>query len=123
MIRSSVFFTVWSPCQDQIGVDVGPDFLNPDDTVRDVLEQFDLISGIVEQNNQVGLTRLDDHRSHLHQTFSLATTAEEMENAFSEGKIGVMLGMEGWVPREVAIVDHSSNSAPGPTCWATLWQP
>ncbi|GFZ45994.1 hypothetical protein JCM24511_03728 [Saitozyma sp. JCM 24511] len=75
-----VFFTVWSPCQDQIGVDVGPDFLNPDDTVRDVLEQFDLISGIVEQNNQ---------------TFSLATTAEEMENAFSEGKIGVMLGMEG----------------------------
>jgi hypothetical protein len=53
----SVFFTVWSPCQDQIGVDVGPDFLNPDDTVRDVLEQFDLINGIVEQNNQVGLTR------------------------------------------------------------------
>ncbi|WWD10467.1 hypothetical protein V865_008603 [Kwoniella europaea PYCC6329] len=75
-----VFFTVWTPCQDQLGVDVGPDYLKPDNTVRDTYESIDLIRSMI-----------DAHQD----TLKLATDAQSIRDAFKEKKIAALLGMEG----------------------------
>ncbi|WWC61447.1 uncharacterized protein I303_104031 [Kwoniella dejecticola CBS 10117] len=75
-----VFFTVWTPCQDQLGVDVGADYLKPDNTVRDTYESIDLIRNMIEAHND---------------SLYPATNAQGIRTAFSEGKIAALIGMEG----------------------------
>lgn len=94
-----VFFTVWTPCPDQLGLDLGPDYLLPDNvsapgraeppnllshesspqTVRDTLESIDLIRETIA------------HSPHLE----YASTAQGINKAFERGKMAALIGMEG----------------------------
>ncbi|KAK8861779.1 hypothetical protein IAR55_002602 [Kwoniella newhampshirensis] len=73
------FFTVWTPCQDLLGIDVGQDFQQPDQTIRDTIESIDLIREMIDYEPSL----------------QYATTAAEAEQAFSNGKIAALIGMEG----------------------------
>ncbi|WVQ79790.1 hypothetical protein IAT38_001890 [Cryptococcus sp. DSM 104549] len=69
------FFTVWTPCRD----DLGEDFQNPDNTVRDTVESIDLIREMID----------------FEPSLQFATTANEAEEAFANGKMAALIGMEG----------------------------
>ncbi|RXK42006.1 hypothetical protein M231_00727 [Tremella mesenterica] len=73
------FFTVWTPCPGEVGVNVGHDFLELGNTVRDTIESIDLIREMIDQSPQL----------------QLALTADEAEAAFGNGKIAALIGMEG----------------------------
>ncbi|KAK4688205.1 membrane dipeptidase, partial [Tremellales sp. Uapishka_1] len=43
-----VFFTVWTPCTEQLGIDLGPDFLNSDNTLSLALTAADATAAFEE---------------------------------------------------------------------------
>lgn len=76
----AAFWTVWAPCGDFLGTDPGPDFLRPDDGLRDALEVLDLIQHMIAT-----------HPTHLH----FARTSADIRAAFADGKVASLLGVEG----------------------------
>ena len=73
------FWTVWTPCPASPEEDPGPDFTLPTNDVRDALEMLDLIQRMIEQ--------LDD--------LQYARSSTEVRQAFQNGKIASLIGMEG----------------------------
>lgn len=76
----AAFWTVWAPCGDFLGTDPGPDFLVPDDGLRDALEVLDLIQHMIAA-----------HPAHLQ----FARTSADLRAAFAAGKVASLLGVEG----------------------------
>lgn len=74
------FWTVWAPCPDFLGIEVGDDFQIPNDGLRDALEILDLI------NHMIAL-----HPDHLQ----FARSSADIMSAFKAGKVPSLLGMEG----------------------------
>lgn len=73
------FWTVWTQCPATPTEDPGPDFLIPQDGVRDSLEMVDLIINMISQ--------LDD--------LQYARSSSQIREAFNDGKIASLIGMEG----------------------------
>lgn len=73
------FWTVWTQCPMTTEEDPGPDFLTPIDGVRDSLEMLDLIINMIDD--------LDD--------LQYARSSAEIRQAFDNGKIASLIGMEG----------------------------
>ncbi|WVQ85501.1 hypothetical protein IAT38_007666 [Cryptococcus sp. DSM 104549] len=70
------FWSIFVECRE----DNGNNFLNPTFEVRDTLEQIDVTMNIIEKYGD---------------TFALARTADEVETAIKQGKVGSLLGLEG----------------------------
>lgn len=76
----AAFWTVWAPCPDFLGIDVGADYNNPNDGLRDALEVLDLINQMIAS-----------HPDH----FQYARSSRDIRSAFKSGKVASLLGMEG----------------------------
>lgn len=76
----AAFWTVWAPCPDFLGIDVGPDYNIPNDGLRDALEVLDLINQMIAS-----------HPDH----FQFARSSKDIRSAFESGKVASLLGMEG----------------------------
>lgn len=76
----AAFWTVWAPCPDFLGIDVGPDYNIPNDGLRDALEVLDLINQMIASH--------PDHFQH-------ARSSQDIRSAFEAGKVASLLGMEG----------------------------
>ncbi|KKY32750.1 putative membrane dipeptidase [Diaporthe ampelina] len=76
----AAFWTVWAPCPDFLGIDVGADYNNPNDGLRDALEVLDLINQMISS-----------HPEHLQH----ARSSHDIRSAFESGKVASLLGMEG----------------------------
>lgn len=76
----AAFWTVWAPCPDFLGIDVGADYNNPNDGLRDALEVLDLINQMIAS-----------HPDH----FQYARSSQDIRSAFESGKVASLLGMEG----------------------------
>lgn len=76
----AAFWTVWAPCPDFLGIDVGPDYNIPNDGLRDALEVLDLINQMIAS-----------HPDH----FQFARSSQDIRSAFESGKVASLLGMEG----------------------------
>lgn len=76
----AAFWTVWAPCPDFLGIDVGADYNNPNDGLRDALEVLDLINQMIASH--------PDHFQH-------ARSSQDIRSAFESGKVASLLGMEG----------------------------
>lgn len=76
----AAFWTVWAPCPSFLGTDQGPDYLNPDDGLRDALEVLDLIQHMIAA-----------HPAHLE----FARSAADIADIFARGKVASLLGVEG----------------------------
>jgi membrane dipeptidase len=74
------FWTVWAPCYDVVGEDPGADFNAATSLLRDSLEMLDLIQNMIAQHP-------DD--------FQFARSSADVKQAFSNGKIASLMGMEG----------------------------
>ncbi|WWD09291.1 hypothetical protein V865_007414 [Kwoniella europaea PYCC6329] len=74
------FFTANAPCPGAYGRDVGPDFLNPTETVQHVLESIDLVKNTL---------------AYYPTLMKGARTAQDVRDAFSEGRLAVLMGLEG----------------------------
>ncbi|KAL2418243.1 Dipeptidase 1 [Exophiala dermatitidis] len=76
----AAFWTVWAPCHYGEDSDQGPDFNTPTNHVRDALEILDLIQNMISQ---------------LPDDLQYARTSAEIWDAFRQGKIASLLGLEG----------------------------
>lgn len=76
----AAFWTVWAPCPDFLGIEVGPDYNIPNDGLRDALEVLDLINQMIVS-----------HPDH----FQYARSSDDIRSAFASGKVASLLGMEG----------------------------
>lgn len=74
------FFTVWTPCPDFVGEDLGPNFLGKSDALRDALEVLDIIKRMIEQHPK---------------DMQYAHSSADIKSAFHAGKIASLIGMEG----------------------------
>lgn len=74
------FWTVWAPCPDFLGLDVGDDYTIPNDGLRDALEILDLINQMIAA-----------HPQHLQ----YARTSADIQAAFNAGKVASLIGLEG----------------------------
>lgn len=74
------FWTVWAPCPDFLGLDVGDDYTVPNDGLRDSLEILDLINQMIAS-----------HPDHLQ----YARSSADIISAFKAGKVPSLLGLEG----------------------------
>lgn len=74
------FWTVWAPCPDFLGVEVGDDYTIPNDGLRDALEILDLINGMIAS-----------HPEHLQ----YARSSADIMSAFRAGRVPSLLGLEG----------------------------
>ncbi|KAK8845624.1 hypothetical protein IAR55_006340 [Kwoniella newhampshirensis] len=77
---AGAFLTANAPCPGAYGRDVGPDFLNPTETVQHVLESIDLVKNTL---------------AYYPSLLKAAKTADDVRQAFSEGKLAVLMGLEG----------------------------
>ncbi|WWC58196.1 uncharacterized protein I303_100732 [Kwoniella dejecticola CBS 10117] len=77
---AGAFFTANAPCPGAYGRDVGPDFLEPTETVQHVLESIDLVKNTLAY-----------YPAHM----KAARTASDVRDAFAEGKLAVLMGLEG----------------------------
>ncbi|WVQ85502.1 hypothetical protein IAT38_007667 [Cryptococcus sp. DSM 104549] len=73
----ALFWSIYVDCLEEQS---GRDFLNPTFQVRDTLEQIDVTTNIIEKYSD---------------TFALARTADEVETAIKQGKVGSLMGLEG----------------------------
>lgn len=76
----AAFWTVWTPCEDQIAGLPGPNFTGATNSLRDAFEMLDLIHNMIQQ-----------HPNHLR----YALTAQDIRDAHNTGKIASLIGMEG----------------------------
>ncbi|KAG8162348.1 hypothetical protein KVR01_008113 [Diaporthe batatas] len=76
----AAFWTVWAPCPDFLGIEVGADYNIPNDGLRDALEVLDLINEMIAAH--------PDHFQH-------ARSTQDIRDAFESGKVASLLGMEG----------------------------
>ncbi|KAF3763072.1 hypothetical protein M406DRAFT_262015 [Cryphonectria parasitica EP155] len=76
----AAFWTVWAPCPDFLGIDVGEDYTLPNDGLRDALEILDLTNQMIAA-----------HPDHLRP----ARTSADIQSAFAAGRVASLLGMEG----------------------------
>ncbi|WVQ80942.1 hypothetical protein IAT38_003049 [Cryptococcus sp. DSM 104549] len=74
------FFTANAPCPGAYGRDVGPDFLEPTETVQHVLESIDLVKNTLR---------------YYPAAMMAARTAADVREAFSQGKLAILMGLEG----------------------------
>ena len=74
------FWSVWAPCHASVGEDPGVDFNSPTSALRDSLEMLDLIQVMIQQ---------------LPDDLQYAYSSADITEAFRQGKIASLIGMEG----------------------------